>query len=86
MITRRNLACSKYKAIKLTYGFLLPAFTAAALLCVYPQFGRSWLSEEPWQDLIARLFVAGTWALHFVILSDRRWMMRWLLLRIGDDP
>lgn len=71
--------------IKLVYGFLLPAFTAVALLYVSPRIGRSWLSDSASVDLVARLLLAGYWGWHFLILSDRRWIMRWLLLRSGDD-
>ena len=64
--------------LKLLYGLLLPGVSATALLFVSPRINGSWLSGEAFARPHRKVRPCCIWISHFAILSDRRWMMRWL--------
>ena len=66
------------------YVVLLPALTITALLWLSPRSARPFLVESVWVDLAARVWLCGILTAQLVILSDRRWIRKWLL-RVSDD-
>jgi hypothetical protein len=70
---------------KILYRLLLPAATAAALFYASPHIARPWLSGSASLDFAARLWLWGGLTAQFIILSDWKWIRKWLFLQVDHE-